>query len=349
MAQNPKNTLNFILLLLLCCTTGNAYGQEKTFVREYTYRASEMDSKNSCRTMVTNELRTQLLNELGVYVRSEQILATSEAGKNFSQNFNEQIVTVTAGITNLQILEEKWDGGEYYMKAAISIDKSDFAQKLAEVINNDKIKNELTLTRNDLEKANMELRRLRNQSNKDAYNDQVKLMATGNYSLALQFMNNLLSTHPQIGTSGSKQFTKMTLNTFGLLEINNCETVRDYYFDKKQKKEMKAKGIALDSYCVTSQINSVAMNDISTDDGFANSYSYKCGVTYAAWCTEVKCKSVNCAREQAFSIYGGGRLISDESYPFILSIPGSLTGRELREFKMAFSNFVSGYQSVNIR
>jgi hypothetical protein len=65
--------------------------QEQTFVKEYSYRASEMDSKISCRAIAINQLRSELLNELGVYVQSERLLATKDVGGKFSQDFVEPL------------------------------------------------------------------------------------------------------------------------------------------------------------------------------------------------------------------------------------------------------------------
>lgn len=73
--------------------------QEKTFEREYTYKASEMDSKLSCRAITINQLSSMLLGEIGVYVESESLLKTSEVSGKFSQDFVENIATISLGIT----------------------------------------------------------------------------------------------------------------------------------------------------------------------------------------------------------------------------------------------------------
>jgi hypothetical protein len=39
----------------------------KTFEREYTYRASEADSKITSRAIALNQVKTALLEEIGVY------------------------------------------------------------------------------------------------------------------------------------------------------------------------------------------------------------------------------------------------------------------------------------------
>ena len=98
-----KNMKKLILILFFFFSIG-ATAQEKTFEREYTYKASEMDSKLSCRAITINQLRSMLLSEIGVYVESESLLKTSEVSGKFSQDFIENIATISAGITKLVVL-----------------------------------------------------------------------------------------------------------------------------------------------------------------------------------------------------------------------------------------------------
>jgi hypothetical protein len=42
----------------------------KTFLKEYTYQASEMDSKVSCRAIALEQVKRLLLEELGTYLES---------------------------------------------------------------------------------------------------------------------------------------------------------------------------------------------------------------------------------------------------------------------------------------
>ncbi|MBK7652192.1 MAG: hypothetical protein IPJ20_17800 [Flammeovirgaceae bacterium] len=112
-----------LLLVIIFFVSIPAFSQEKTFEREYTYKASEMDSKVSCRATTINQLRSMLLNEIGVYVESESLLKTTELNGKFAQDFVENIATISAGITKLEVLDEKWNGETFWMKASITIDK----------------------------------------------------------------------------------------------------------------------------------------------------------------------------------------------------------------------------------
>ncbi|MEJ0054377.1 MAG: tetratricopeptide repeat protein [Bacteroidota bacterium] len=153
-----EKSIHTVFILFTGAQTLSA--QEKTFEREYTYKASEMDSKLSCRAVVINQLRSTLLDEVGVYVESEKLLSTSDVDDKFSQNFVENIATVSAGITKLQVLSETWNGEVFWMKAAITIDKSSLEQSLKQLVSDRQRVKELQELRNQLKAANQEISRL---------------------------------------------------------------------------------------------------------------------------------------------------------------------------------------------
>ncbi|HPN98667.1 MAG TPA: tetratricopeptide repeat protein [Syntrophorhabdaceae bacterium] len=102
----------FILHLTLCY----ACAETKTFIKEYTFIAGEADSKLTSRTVSLREVKRLLLEELGTYLES-----TTEV-KDFKLT-KDQIITLTAGIVSAEIMEEKWDGKTYWLKAKISADR----------------------------------------------------------------------------------------------------------------------------------------------------------------------------------------------------------------------------------
>jgi tetratricopeptide (TPR) repeat protein len=154
------------LLILVCAISINSvYSQEKTFVKEYTYKASEADSKVSCRAIATNQLRSMLLDELGVYIESNQILTTDDIkGKN-TQDFNEKISTITAGITKLDVLGESWNGETYWMKAAITVDTTSLKESLKRISEDHQKVRELEDLKQRLNDANQKLADLGKQLN----------------------------------------------------------------------------------------------------------------------------------------------------------------------------------------
>ena len=128
--------LIFALFLInsLCLFT-----QTNSFVKEYTYKAGEADSKLSSKTLALKEVKTALLEEIGVYLSCEfenEIEQKQVNGKTeFNQLTKSNIITLSAGITKTTILDEKWNGETYYLKAEIIVDIDDTKRKLKELVN----------------------------------------------------------------------------------------------------------------------------------------------------------------------------------------------------------------------
>lgn len=100
-----------------------AFAEEVTFVKEYSYQASEADSKLTARAIALEQVKRLLLEELGTYLISETEV------KNF-QLTKDKITTLSAGIVMTQILEDKWNGEIYYLKAKIKADPKEVTKAL---------------------------------------------------------------------------------------------------------------------------------------------------------------------------------------------------------------------------
>ena len=96
----------FVSFIVLCTSTASA--KSVTFQREYSYQASETDSKLSCRAIALEQVKRLLLEELGTYLE-----ARTEV-KNYRLT-SDQIRTLTAGIVQTKIVDEKWDGRGYWL------------------------------------------------------------------------------------------------------------------------------------------------------------------------------------------------------------------------------------------
>lgn len=100
--------------------------ETKTFIREYTYQASEIDSKASSRVIAFQQLKRLLLEEVGTYVESITDVKNNQLTRD-------QIRTLTAGIVSANIVDERWDGKSYWLKASMKTDPShvgEFIDKL---------------------------------------------------------------------------------------------------------------------------------------------------------------------------------------------------------------------------
>ncbi|MCX5847101.1 MAG: tetratricopeptide repeat protein [Deltaproteobacteria bacterium] len=112
-----------IASLFFFASVSPTLAETKTFVREYTYQASEFDSKASCRTLALEQVKRLLLEEIGTYLES-----LTEVN-NF-QLTKDQIIVLTAGIVRVQVVDEKWDGKAYYLLAKITANPDDVAKAI---------------------------------------------------------------------------------------------------------------------------------------------------------------------------------------------------------------------------
>jgi hypothetical protein len=117
-----KNVSCLVLALILSFIflTTTAFAETKTFIKEYTYQASDEDSKNSSRTIALREVKRLILEEMGTYLESQTEVINFKLTKD-------QIVTLTAGIVQTELIEEKWntENLKYWLKAKITANPQD--------------------------------------------------------------------------------------------------------------------------------------------------------------------------------------------------------------------------------
>jgi len=120
-----KSTLMRIslILLFLLPTSSILAAESKTFIREYSYQASELDSKVSCRVIALEQVKRLLLEEAGTYLESETEVRNYRLTKD-------QITILTAGVVRTELLNEKWDGKTYYIQARLAINPKEVGQSI---------------------------------------------------------------------------------------------------------------------------------------------------------------------------------------------------------------------------
>jgi tetratricopeptide (TPR) repeat protein len=133
-----------------------AFAETKTFIKEYTYQASEDDSRNSSRVIALREVKRLLLEELGTYLESETEV------KNF-QITKDQITTLTAGIVQTEIVAEKWDGRIYWLKSKMTANSSEVVQSINELRKDREKTKELESIREKSDDLLKEVKRLRKE------------------------------------------------------------------------------------------------------------------------------------------------------------------------------------------
>ncbi|MCX8110312.1 MAG: tetratricopeptide repeat protein [Syntrophorhabdaceae bacterium] len=156
------------ILISIIITDNYVHAELVTFQREYIYQASEVDSKVSSRTIALEQVKRLLLEELGTYLESKTEI------KNFDLT-KDQITTLTAGIVKTEIIDEKWDGTTYALKAKIAANPDEVA-KSVDNLRKDHVKTkELEETRKKADNAMKEIERLKQELEKERAEKKLSL------------------------------------------------------------------------------------------------------------------------------------------------------------------------------
>ena len=148
--------ITLISFLFVLFIPDHAFAELKTFIKEYTYQASDFDSKMSSRTIALEQVKRLLLEEVGTYLISETNV------KDF-QLTKDKITTLTAGIVQAEILTEKWDGITYYLKAKMSIAPQEVTKLLEGLRENSQKNRELDETRRKVDEALNKIKQLQDE------------------------------------------------------------------------------------------------------------------------------------------------------------------------------------------
>jgi len=139
-----KKTILFIIALTLLLSFSSAKAETKTFIREYTYQAIDIDNRDMIEIIALQHVKRLLLEELGTYLESETEV------KNF-QLTQDQVTAWTAGIVSTKIIEHKWDGKTYWVKARMEADPDDVTRKVDNLRNDKQKTRELELLKKKMD------------------------------------------------------------------------------------------------------------------------------------------------------------------------------------------------------
>lgn len=121
------NRFFLTLTIIFFCVIINA--QEQVFIKEYTYKASDEDSKITSRKKTLMILKEQVLEEAGIEVRSHTSYARSENNQGLNEQFRSETNTLVSRVVKTKILSEKWDGVTYYVKAQLKVNLKEIENK----------------------------------------------------------------------------------------------------------------------------------------------------------------------------------------------------------------------------
>ena len=100
----------------------NVQAESVSFIRDYTYNASENDSKVSARKAALEQLQKAAIEEVGVQVQSSVVSQKSVSKGKLKQDMQLNFKVFSQALTKTRILEEKWNGESFYLKAEIEVD-----------------------------------------------------------------------------------------------------------------------------------------------------------------------------------------------------------------------------------
>ncbi len=153
-----KNIVLIFMIVAICTTLFS-----KNFIRDYTYNASEADSKITSRAIALEQVKRLLLEEIGMYVHATVQNEEIEVSGEVRDLTSRQIEIISAGITETEILEETWNGELYYIKAEIEVDEDDVLKRLDNAIRDEEFREELEESQKNTEEAMLEIERLQKE------------------------------------------------------------------------------------------------------------------------------------------------------------------------------------------
>ncbi len=122
--------MKYLILLLMICSASISHAKELSYIRDYSYKASDLDSKVSARNNTLKLIKAGVLEEIISYVHSNNSLEQSQSGNNFKSSFIQRTSSSSAGFLKARILEESWDGFEMKMKAEVKADPNAIRKEL---------------------------------------------------------------------------------------------------------------------------------------------------------------------------------------------------------------------------
>ncbi|MGA2330133.1 MAG: tetratricopeptide repeat protein [Syntrophales bacterium] len=148
-------TLSILVVLLVALVAGAAAAELRTYVKQYTYRASEADGKESSRTIARIEVKKLLLEALATDLEK-----VTEQGR--VQLTKDQIAALSAGIVKMDVEDERWHDRTYRLKAQIAADPGEVIKRI-EALREDQEKakelEKLRMRSDDLIRENERLRK----------------------------------------------------------------------------------------------------------------------------------------------------------------------------------------------
>jgi tetratricopeptide (TPR) repeat protein len=213
MQYSLRWSLGILAVLFVALPAGSAAAEARTYVQEYSYRASKADGKESSRTIAGRQVKRLLLEALAADLESA-------AESQHLQLTKDQIAALSAGIVKMDVEDERWKDRTYRLKAQISADPDDLIKRIDALYKDQEKAKELEKLRIQSEDLIRENERLRKEfaaatgknrlSVKAAYDKQIKEISAvdwyekgfadidlGKYDQAIQDLSTAIELNPK--------------------------------------------------------------------------------------------------------------------------------------------------------
>ncbi len=127
------------LVLLLAAGAlfaGYAHADVRTMTKQYKYKASEADNKQSARWTALEEARKSLLGDLVTYLETKPEVKAFQLTKD-------ELAALIAGIARPTVTKEDWDGQTYQIEAKMSVDTEPAIRAIGTLARNHDLRHEL--------------------------------------------------------------------------------------------------------------------------------------------------------------------------------------------------------------
>lgn len=175
------------------------------YVRDYRYQTQLYDTRDTARVQALDGVRHVLVQELGTYVQSVIKIKQDQLGNSYMSN---DIVTLSAGIVAMNVLQEEWNKVDYYVKAKMHADPDEVVETVKALHTNHELEDMLRTSQLELENTRSEIARLQmalaKTGNNQDYLDSVQTLeleqlfqlsmqayVRGNFSKAVTLLQDL--------------------------------------------------------------------------------------------------------------------------------------------------------------
>ena len=170
--------LKFLAIICLAISAFVTQASTQEFIRQYTYVAGEADSKLTARQMALQEVKRELLSEIGTHIYSRIDISTDSSGKSDAK---QEIRALTAGFVKVEVIQEKWDGYQFFIKARLKADPDEIVQRIKDLNKkdekNEQLKKDLIQSNKESNKLRLQMASLREQLKQTKSIDQKQLVS----------------------------------------------------------------------------------------------------------------------------------------------------------------------------